>query len=352
MFETEIVTVDPQAFDPKALAKAATILRRGGLVAFPTETVYGLGAVIYNRASVENIFTVKGRPGDNPLIVHIYKQEQLAEIALAVPEQALILAQRFWPGPLTMILPKKERIPAEVSAGLPTVAIRLPSHPVAQELLRQTDQPVAAPSANLSGRPSPTRGSHVITDLSGKIEMIIDGGPTGVGVESTVLDLTSTRPRILRPGGVTHEMLEAVLGAGAVDAPSQINISRPLAPGMKYRHYAPEAPLRLLTGEVEPVRRFLRETVLRQQQAGKRMGIIAYDEDQVAFPSTAEVSFFSLGQRTNPAEGAERLFHVLRLCDQVGVDEILAVAPPRQEVGEAVYNRLFKAAGGKVEEIT
>jgi L-threonylcarbamoyladenylate synthase len=250
-----------------------------------------------------------------------------------------------------MVLPKKAHIPAEVSAGLPTVAVRLPSHPVAQELLRQTDQPVAAPSANLSGRPSPTRGSHVISDLSGKIEMIIDAGPTGVGVESTVLDLTSTRPRILRPGGVTLEMLEAVLGLGTVDVPSQLKTDRPLAPGMKYRHYAPEAPLRLLTGEVEPVRRFLQETVSWQQQVGKRMGIIAYDEDRAFFPSTSEVFFFSLGQRENPAEGAERLFHILRLCDQAGVDEILAVAPPRREVGEAVYNRLLKAAGGKVEEI-
>jgi L-threonylcarbamoyladenylate synthase len=351
MFETEIITVDPQVPDAKALSKAATILRRGGLVAFPTETVYGLGAVIYNRTSVKSIFTVKGRPGDNPLIVHIYKREQLAEIALTVPAPTQLLAQRFWPGPLTMVLPKKAHIPAEVSAGLPTVAVRLPSHPVAQELLRQTDQPVAAPSANLSGRPSPTRGSHVISDLSGKIEMIIDAGPTGVGVESTVLDLTSTRPRILRPGGVTLEMLEAVLGLGTVDVPSQLKTDRPLAPGMKYRHYAPEAPLRLLTGEVEPVRRFLQETVSWQQQVGKRMGIIAYDEDRAFFPSTSEVFFFSLGQRENPAEGAERLFHILRLCDQAGVDEILAVAPPRREVGEAVYNRLLKAAGGKVEEI-
>lgn len=351
MIKTEIIRVNPEAPDEGALAQAAAILRRGGLVAFPTETVYGLGAVIYNRVSVKNIFTVKGRPGDNPLIVHIYREEQIFELARETPAAAMVLARRFWPGPLTMILPKREGIPVEVSAGLPTVAIRLPSHPVARELLRLTDLPVAAPSANLSGRPSPTRGSHVITDLNGKIEMIIDAGPTGVGVESTVLDLTGLRPRILRPGGVTREMLEAVLGAGAVETPEALNDSRPLAPGMKYRHYAPQAPLRLLTGETRVIHTFLQERVDQARQAGKKIGVIGYDEDQGIPSCRTEVTFFSLGRRSNPAEGAERLFHLLRLCDQAGVDEIYAVAPPRTGVGEAVYNRLLKAAGGKVEEI-
>jgi L-threonylcarbamoyladenylate synthase len=351
MIKTEIITVDPEAIDQAALAGAAAILRQGGLVAFPTETVYGLGAVIYNRDSVKNIFTVKGRPGDNPLIVHIYQWEQMTELAREVPETAKILAQRFWPGPLTMILPKKAEVPAEVSAGLPTVAIRLPAHPVAKELLRLTGQPVAAPSANSSGRPSPTRSSHVIADLDGKVELIIDAGPTGVGVESTVLDLTGPKLRILRPGGVTREMLAAVFGPEMVEAPSQINCVRPLAPGMKYRHYAPQAPLRLLTGEPEPVRGFLQKAAGEARSAGKQIGIIAYDEDRnPAFTATG-VNFFSLGQRRNPTEGAERLFHLLRLCDQAGVDEIYAVAPPRQGVGEAVFNRLYKAAGGKVEEI-
>ncbi len=351
MIKTEIIRVNPEAPDIAALAQAAAILRRGGLVAFPTETVYGLGAVIYNRTSVQKIFTVKGRPGDNPLIVHIYREEQLSELVREAPAAALVLARRFWPGPLTMILPKKESIPAEVSAGLPTVAIRWPSHPIAQELLRQTELPVAAPSANLSGQPSPTRGSHVITDLDGKVEMIIDAGPTGVGVESTVLDLTGARPRILRPGGVTREMLEAVLGEGTVDAPEQVKGSRPLAPGMKYRHYAPQASLHLLTGETTSIQSFLQEKVDQARKGGKKIGILAYDEDRSAVLSPAEVTFLSLGRRMNPKEGAERLFHLLRLCDQAGVDEIYAVAPPRAGVGEAVYNRLFKAAGEKVEEI-
>ncbi|NLW60709.1 MAG: threonylcarbamoyl-AMP synthase [Firmicutes bacterium] len=351
MIKTEIITVNPEAIDQTALARAATVLRRGGLVAFPTETVYGLGAVIYNRESVKKIFTVKGRPGDNPLIVHIYQWEQLMELAREVPETARILAQRFWPGPLTLVLPKKEAIPVEVSAGLPTVAVRLPAHPVAQELLRQTGQPVAAPSANTSGRPSPTRSSHVIADLDGKIELIIDAGPTGVGVESTVLDLTGPKLRILRPGGVTREMLEAVFGPELVEAPPQINCERPLAPGMKYRHYAPRAPLRLLTGDPELVRRFLLEGAAAARAQGKKIGIIAYDEDQDPAFAVTGVTFFSLGRRANPTEGAARLFHLLRLCDQAGVDKIYAVAPPRQGVGEAVFNRLYKAAGGKVEEI-
>ncbi|NLM37391.1 MAG: threonylcarbamoyl-AMP synthase [Firmicutes bacterium] len=351
MIKTEIITVNPEAIDRAALARAAAVLRQGGLVAFPTETVYGLGAVIYNRDSVKNIFNVKGRPDDNPLIVHIYHWEQVAELAREVPETAKLLAERFWPGPLTIILPKREEIPVEVSAGLPTVAIRLPAHPVAQELLRQTGLPVAAPSANLSGRPSPTRGSHVIADLEGKVELIIDAGPTGVGVESTVLDLTGPKLRILRPGGVTREMLEAVFGPEMVEPPSQINCRRPLAPGMKYRHYAPQAPLRLLAGDEVQVRCFLQRTVAQARSAGKRVGIIAYDEDQIPAFNLAGVTFLSLGRRADPAEGAERLFHLLRLCDQAGVDEIYAVAPPRQGVGEAVYNRLYKAAGGKVEEI-
>ncbi|NLC53138.1 MAG: threonylcarbamoyl-AMP synthase [Firmicutes bacterium] len=351
MIKTEIITVNPKAIDQTALARAATILRQGGLVAFPTETVYGLGADIYNRDSVKKIFTVKGRPGDNPLIVHIYHWEQMTELAREVPETAKVLAQQFWPGPLTMILPKKEEIPAEVSAGLPTVAIRLPAHPVAEELLRQTGLPVAAPSANTSGRPSPTRSSHVIADLDGKIELIIDAGPTGVGIESTVLDVTGPKLRILRPGGVTREMLEAVFGPEMVEAPPQINCARPLAPGMKYRHYAPQAPLRLLTGESDPVRRFLERTAVQARSAGKQLGIIAYEEDQSPVFVSTGVTFLSLGQRANPTEGAERLFHLLRLCDQAGVDEIYAVAPPRWGVGEAVFNRLHKAAGGKVEEI-
>ncbi len=351
MITTEIIKVNAAAPEAEALDRAATILRRGGLVAFPTETVYGLGASVYHPESVKRIFTVKGRPGDNPLIVHLYQWEQLTEIVAAVPEQAALLAKHFWPGPLTMIFPKKEKIPPEVTAGLPTVAIRVPSHPVALELLRRSQLPVAAPSANLSGRPSPTRGGHVVADLNGKIEMILDAGPTGVGLESTVLDLTSARPRILRPGGVTFEMLEAVLGAGEVEAPQFTKCDRPLAPGMKYRHYAPQAPLRLYTGDREKINCALLEGIRRETAAGKKIALLAFEEDRNAFQDLPGLSYFSLGERANPAESAERLFNLLRLCDEIGVDAIYAVAPPRSGVGEAVFNRLWKASGGNVEEI-
>ncbi|HBK68882.1 MAG TPA: threonylcarbamoyl-AMP synthase [Firmicutes bacterium] len=351
MLTTEVIKIDSEAPEEEYLRRAAAILRRGGLVAFPTETVYGLGAAVNNGDSIKRIFKVKGRPGDNPLIVHIYKWEQLAEIVLEVPERAVLLAKKFWPGPLTLILPKKDTIPSEVSAGLPTVAIRIPAHPVALGMLRQTGIPVAAPSANLSGRPSPTRGAHVISDLGGKVDLILDAGATGVGLESTVLDLTSACPRILRPGGITFEMLEEVLGKGGVEAPQFTNCERPLAPGMKYRHYAPQAPLRLFTGDQDAVNSYLAEEILQEVSAGKKVGLLAYDEDQSFFPRVPGLSFFSLGKRLNPAEGAERLYNLLRLCDQVGVEQIYAVAPPRVGVGEAIFNRLWKASGGRAEEI-
>ncbi len=350
MIETEIIKINPKAPEDQYLEKAADILRRGGLVAFPTETVYGLGASINNKEGLKRIFSVKGRPGDNPLITHLYTWEQLPEIALEVPERALVLAKKFWPGPLTLILPKKETIPPEVTAGLSTVAVRVPAHPVALEMLRKTKIPVAAPSANLSGRPSPTRGSHVITDLNGKIEMILDAGATGVGLESTVLDLTSPRPRILRPGGVTLEMLEEVFGEGSVEAPQFTNVGRPIAPGMKYRHYAPQAPLSLYSGSQDKLNKYLPEKVAEDLKAGKKIGILAYDEDR-SYYELPGLHFFSLGKRSHPEEGAERLFYLLRLCDQVGVEYIYAIAPPRIGLGEAVYNRLWKASGGKVEEI-
>lgn len=346
--KTKIYRVNPDEPESLFVDEAAEVLRAGGLVAFPTETVYGLGAAVHRREGLMKIFTVKGRPADNPLILHLYSGGQLPEVAVEIPSQAMLLAEKFWPGPLTMVLPKKDSVPIEVTAGLPTVAVRVPSHPVALRLLEKTEIPVAAPSANLSGRPSPTLGSHVITDLDGKVEMILDAGATGVGVESTVLDLTGEKPRILRPGGVTLEMLEDLLGVGKVEAPSFIAAERPLAPGMKYRHYAPDAPLILFTGERTKVVSVLKEKISGEIAAGHKVAVLAFADDG---PFPPEAIFFSLGKREKPEEAAERLFASLRLCNQEKVETIYAVAPSRRGVGEAVFNRLWKAAGGNVVEV-
>lgn len=347
---TKIFRVNPDQPEADYIEEAARVLRDGGLVAFPTETVYGLGANIYHPESIKRIYQVKGRPGDNPLIVHLYSIEQVLEVAETIPDSFRILADRFLPGPLTMILPKKQSVPAEVSAGLPTVAIRIPAHPVAFKLLAEAAIPVAAPSANLSGRPSPTLGSHVIDDLQGRIEVILDAGPTGVGVESTVLDLTGERPRILRPGGISLEMLREVLG-DTVEAPETFDVERPLAPGMKYRHYAPNAPLLLFHGELPAVEEEIRKRLTSRVEEEK-VAILTFTESELAKQELpANVILYSLGSKARPEEAAHNLFRYLRLCDQEGVERIYAVAPPRQGVGEAVYNRLRKAAGGNVVEI-
>jgi|SRR5690554_1301701 len=339
--------------EERHIQEAAAVLKNGGLVAFPTETVYGLGADIYQPESVKRIFLVKGRPGDNPLIVHLSMVQQVSQVAEEIPDSFWILAKRFLPGPLTVVLPKKDSVSPLVSAGLSTVAIRVPAHPVAARFLQEAKTPVAAPSANLSGRPSPTRGAHVIEDLQGKVEIILDAGPTGVGVESTVLDLTGQAPRILRPGGVTLEMLRETLG-GSVEAPDVIHSDRPLAPGMKYRHYAPEAPLCLLSGEPAAVDGELCKRLSDPEfvSGKKKVAVLAFTENKIRNQvSAGNIFFYSLGSRKCPEEAAQTLFQLLRLCDREQMDQIYAVAPPRTGVGEAVYNRLLKAAGGNVVEI-
>lgn len=341
----------------EALKEAATVLRVGGLVAFPTETVYGLGAAIHREEGIRRIFQVKGRPADNPLILHLYSKEQLSEVVSEIPQAARLLAEEFWPGPLTLVLPKKETVSAEVTAGLPTVAVRIPAHPVAIELLARIGIPVAAPSANLSGRPSPTLGSHVITDLNGKVELILDAGPTGIGVESTVLDLSGDHPRLLRPGGVTLEMLESALGKGAVESSQDLKSDRPLAPGMKYRHYAPDAPLFLLIGDEAKIRSALMERVEEDRRLGRKVAILTFSEDLEELSTSIneapplELLFYSLGRRDYPEEAASCLFTCLRRCNQEKVEIIYAASPERKGMGEAVFNRLWKAAGGNVVEI-
>lgn len=338
----------PNPQDETELRHAADILRTGGLVAFPTETVYGVGAAITFPDAIRRIFEVKGRPNDNPLIVHIPEPEQLKDLAEDIPSVAWTLADRFWPGPLTLVLKRKGVVPDEVTAGLSTVAVRIPGHPVALKLLQLAGLPVAAPSANLSGRPSPTLGKDVAEDLNGKIDVIIDAGPAGIGLESTVLDLTGPQPRVLRPGGVTREMLEEVFGPGGVEAPWRVEADKPSAPGMKYRHYAPKAPLKVFSGFRKQVEDVIRLKVQENVSAGHRVAVLGFDGNEQAFPGA---EFLSLGCWDRPEEAAQRLFRLLRECDRRGVNVIFGECPPKTGVGLAVMNRLWKAAGGDVIEL-
>lgn len=308
-------------------------MRSGGLVAFPTETVYGLGAAVDRPEALQRIFTVKGRPADNPLIVHIASMDQLYQVAVAVPGSALRLAERFWPGPLSLVLPRAPEVPALVSAGLSTVAVRMPDHPAAMALIEAAGVPVAAPSANLSGRPSPTTARHVLEDLAGKIEAVLDGGPCVVGVESTVLDMTGPEPVILRPGGVSREDLAATLGfAPCVARP--VAGQAPLSPGMKYRHYSPRGRLILITGPPNR-RRHLARRLLRYYLS--RGVPAAHINPARCGPAGEEIA-------ENPMVLARRLYAELRRCDLAGIRVILAEEIPACGIGAAVMNRLRKAA--------
>ncbi|MGQ9779545.1 MAG: L-threonylcarbamoyladenylate synthase [Bacillota bacterium] len=329
-----------------AVQRAAAILREGGLVAFPTETVYGLGANGLDEEAVRKIFAVKGRPADNPLILHLGGPEEARSVVAAWPETAARLADAFWPGPLTMVLPRLSSVPPVVSAGLPTVAVRVPAHPVALALIRAAGLPIAAPSANASGRPSPTEAAHVLADLGGKVEMILDAGPTEIGVESTVVDLTAPVPRLLRPGGVSVAALEAVLGPVGLDLKAA-DLERPLAPGMKYRHYAPRAPLFIVVGAREAVVRFMAREAEKAAAAGRRLALLVHG-DAAASLAPAGGLIFDLGPRGRTEVAAQRLFSLLRACDEAGAEAILAEAEEEEGLGLAVMNRLLKAAGGRV----
>jgi L-threonylcarbamoyladenylate synthase len=328
------------------LLPAADSLRSGGLVAFPTETVYGLGAVFNNEAAIRNIFAVKGRPADNPLIVHIWNRDQLVSLTDRIAAPAAKLIEQFWPGPLTLILPKRPEVPDIVTAGLDTVAVRMPSHPVARELLRLTGLPVAAPSANLSGRPSTTKGSHVIEDLNGKIDFIVEAGPCQAGIESTVLVL-EPKPVILRPGSVTREMLEAALGE-PVELPEIGEVGRPQAPGMKYRHYAPQAPVLLFEGDSEGIVNEINHR-LQEKSPALRAVVLSTTENIGRYRNEWVLD---LGPRDHPETAAIRLYDLLRFCDQLNTDLIYIEGMSEQGVGLAVSNRLRKAAGGKIIHVS
>ena len=343
-------TLVVEAKDPKkterGIQQAAEIIRRGGLVAFPTETVYGLGASAFSGPSVDRIFRAKGRPGDNPLIVHIAQEDDLKELVKEKPSVVGVLAKKFWPGPLTLVLPKGPGVPPEVTAGLDTVAVRVPRHPVALALIRAAGLPIAAPSANLSGRPSPTTAEHVLEDLAGRIQLLLDGGPCPVGLESTVLDLTGEVPLLLRPGGVTLEQLQEALGEVRVLDPRNFKKGEaPPSPGLKYRHYAPRAPMFMVEGEASRVVKEIQKICRENRLKGRRVGLLVTEENRGQFRAEAiEV----LGLRRSPEEMAARLFDSLRRLDASGVDLILAESFEETGIGMALMNRLRKASSGRV----
>lgn len=335
------------AEEEEALREAGAVMQRGGLVAFPTETVYGLGGDALNRESSRKIYAAKGRPSDNPLIVHIYRFDDIYEITDNVPEAAKKIADAFWPGPLTMILPKSDRMPPETTGGLNTVAVRMPSHPVAQKLIEYSGGYVAAPSANTSGRPSPTVAKYVEEDMLGKIDIIIDGGEVGIGLESTIIDLTVEPPQILRPGYITREMLAEVLG----EVDTDVTIIRPdsgqapKAPGMKYRHYAPKGDLTVVQGSPEEVTAYINAQTIQAQKAGEKVGIIGTEENLGAYCGDV---IKSVGHRGDEDSVARHLYTILREFDDEGVTRIYSEGFAAAGFGQAIMNRLLKAAGHKI----
>ena len=335
-----------------ALELAGQLIRQGDLVAFPTETVYGLGADALNEDAAAKIYAAKGRPSDNPLIVHICRLDQAAEIAEDISEDAWKVMERFWPGPLTVILKKKPIVPDGTTGGLKTVAVRMPSHPAAAALIRVSERMIAAPSANRSGRPSPTSADHVYEDMKGRIPLILDGGPVRIGIESTILDMTGVRPVILRPGFITPEMLEELIGPVSID-PAVAGREKPVdiearAPGMKYRHYAPKGQLILVEGAdskvVEEINRLARE----REQEGYRVGIIATDE---TFSSYKAGRRRSIGKRSDPETVAAGLYRILREFDDLDCQYIYSESFFEKGLGDAVMNRMLKAAGYRLIEV-
>lgn len=342
--ETKIRKIDKNIIDQNIIEEAADILRRGGLVAFPTETVYGLGADALQEEAARKTYAAKGRPSDNPLIVHIADYEDLRKIAINIPAETDILAAHFWPGPLTMIFEKSSAVPYGTTGGLNTVAVRMPVDPVAAALIRAAGGFVSAPSANTSGRPSPTTAEHVAEDLAGKIDMILDGGSADIGLESTILDMTVSPPMILRPGAITAEMFEDVIGPVDVDKTllSADSVQAPKAPGMKYRHYAPKARLIIVEGDLREEILAIRQLSYAAHRSGKEVGVIATSET-LPFYNYGIVK--SVGTRENEKTIARGLYGVLREFDEENIDTIYSESFAVQGIGKAIMNRLEKAAG-------
>lgn len=348
--ETKVIRIDEQQIDVTLMREAGNVIKAGGLVAFPTETVYGLGGDALNPHSSEKIYSAKGRPSDNPLIVHIADMKDLNAIVREIPESAVKLAEKFWPGPLTMIFYKSALVPHETTGGLETVAVRMPSHRIAGELIRAAGGYVAAPSANMSGRPSPTLAKYVIEDMDGRIDMIIDGGDVEIGLESTIVDLTAGKPTILRPGYITRRMLEDVLAAVEEDVTLMRDDSgqAPKAPGMKYRHYAPKGELTVVNGETEAVIAYINAQVDGCRKEHKITGVITTGSN---LPRYHAHICKSVGERRDEETIARELYRVLRELDDENVEVIYAESFDTDGLGQAIMNRLLKAAGYKVVHV-
>lgn len=350
--KTIIINSKDDILSEKQLNEVARIIKDGGLVAFPTETVYGLGADALNSHASKKIYEAKGRPSDNPLIVHIASPDQMDVIARDIPDKAYKLASVFWPGPLTIILNKKENIPSETTGGLDTVAIRLPASKIARDIIEASGGYVAAPSANISGRPSPTRVEHVIEDLDGKIDMIIDGGKSTLGLESTIIDLSENTPTVLRPGSITKNMLENIIGHVEYDntvlRKNMDDNVKPKAPGMKYRHYAPEGSLTIYEGSTKNVTVAINNKAKDYVESGKSVGIIATEETK-HFYKYGIIKV--IGSRCDEDSIAAGLYAVLRDFDEIHVEYIFSESFEGDDLGQAIMNRLLKAAGYNVVKV-
>ncbi|MBE5956164.1 MAG: threonylcarbamoyl-AMP synthase [Lachnospiraceae bacterium] len=353
---TDLVKLDKgdlhTAVGKEKLKQAAKLLRAGEVVAFPTETVYGLGANGMDVHASLKIYEAKGRPSNNPLILHIAEFDQLDGIARDISEDAWKLMKAFWPGPMTIILHKREEVPVETTGGLSTVAVRMPSHPVARELILQAGVPIAAPSANKSGRPSPTEAIHVMEDMEGRIPMILDGGKVGIGIESTIVDMTEEKPVILRPGFITPEMVDEIVSGVTIDpaimgGPLAEGL-KPKAPGMMYRHYAPLGDMWLVEGAMEDVVRKINEMTKEQQQLGYKVAVIGTDENIGDYQADI---VRSIGSRKDPAQIGASLYGTLREMDQLGVQIIYAESYGEEEFFGAIRNRILKAAGYQVLKV-
>lgn len=345
---TKLYKIDLEHMNSAQMQEAGDLVAAGELVAFPTETVYGLGGDALHPEAAKKIYEAKGRPSDNPLIVHIAEVSDLERVAKVVPEQAKKLAEAFWPGPLTMVVWKNEHVPYATTGGLDTVAVRMPNHPVALELIRKSGTLIAAPSANTSGRPSPTEASHVMGDLDGRIAMVLDGGPVGIGIESTIIDLTEETPMVLRPGYITPEMLSVVLGEEVVIDPGIIaadDTTKPKAPGMKYKHYAPKADMVIVDGEKDAVIEKINTLTRQAHEEKKKVAVIATEETKEGY--VADI-VLNIGKREDEDSIAKHMYKILRDCDKLEVEIIYSESFKTPRIGQAIMNRLLKAAAHQV----